>query len=364
MSRWSEWVLAEPSRVEYCERTLAWLQEPSPEERVARERALASAAEKHALAVLQRPAAGALLVELQALSAEPVEGLHKQSAGPVEGPHKLSEVLKQLAPIVMEYGGAAFDGDEQAVALALSNAAADALDMCYKNVTVTLDAGALLQALSCHNMLENVPNVMSTCKSALMVHILDVRVHELFRRVMLGYGYGCLDDAHVVNVERELAKARSLMQEAGPVTSKEVLQCVTSLCTNANFVLMCYGEQQEHKKLVAEFATYCVAGSVRAEHGAAFYGTQAVGRQACELLFKVAAGCMQLDSEYLIEEDRQFLCSMDLTRLLFDFANSCSDDVPHITWLLVRLGRDAQFRLFSGPGVPLRKRSRGEGGSA
>ena len=83
------------------------------------------------------------------------------------------------------------------------------------------------------------------------------------------------------------------------------------------------------------------------------------GRQACELLFKMAAGCMQLDSEYLVEEDRQFLCSMDMTRLLFEFSNTCSEEIPHITWLLLRLGRDALFRALSA-----RKRSRGEGGSA
>jgi len=348
MSRCSEWVLADASRLENFERTQARLNEPSPEERVARELALGAAAEKHALAVLQKPAAGGLLVELQALSVDPVEG-----------PHKVSEVLHQLAPIVKEYGGAAFDGDKKAVALALSNAAADVLDMCYKDVIVTLDVGALLGALSWHNMLENVPNVMSACKSALRVHLKDTRVHALYRKVMLGYGYGSLDDAYVVMVDRALANARRLMLPDAPSTSKEVLTCLTHLLANAQFVLMCSGQCIEYKKDAAEYATWCLAGSIRAQHGAAFHGDQSVGRKACELLFKMAAGCMQLDSEYLVEEDRQFLCSMDMTRLLFEFSNTCSEEIPHITWLLLRLGRDALFRALSA-----RKRSRGEGGSA
>jgi len=50
---------------------------------------------------------------------------------------------------------------------------------------------------------------------------------------------------------------------------------------------------------------------------------------------------------------------MDMTRLLFEFSNTCSEEIPHITWLLLRLGRDALFRALSA-----RKRSRGEGGSA
>jgi len=351
MSDPTGWVAETEERRANYARTQAMLEDPSV--RAERKRALDAAEAKNALALLEQPATGLMLVLLQL-----------RSLNPVSGPLKLSEVVNELAPIVLEYGPAAFDKDKEELSLALSTAAADALQLYHTDVVVTLDVGALLQALSRHNMLENIPNVMSTCKSALIVHLTDTRVQVLYRRLMLGYGYGSLEDAHVDMVDMALATARRLMLQDAPPTSKEVLECLTHLLANALFVLMCSGQCLEYKKAVAEYVIWCLAGCTGALHGAAFYGDQSVGRQACELLFKMAAGCMQLDSEYLVEEDRQFLCSKDLTRLLSEFGNSCSDDIPHITWLLVRLGRDALFPLFSGPGVQDRKRSRGEGGAA
>ena len=326
---------------------LNWLRDPGPEQREARKRALDAAAANNALAVLERPAAGELLVELELCISDPVLG-----------PHKLSEVLKQLAPIVLDYGRAAFDNDK--VSLALSNAAVDALDLYYKDVIVTLDVGPLLKVLASQNMLENVANVMSACKLALLLHVEDMRVQELYRRVMQSYGYGCLDHAHVVMVERALANARRLMLQDAPLTSKEVLKCLTHLLTNAQFVLMCSGQCLEYTEAVAQYAIWCLAGCRSAQRAAASLCDKEVGLQACALLFKMAAGCMQQNSERLVEKDRQWMCSKGLLSLLFDFDMSFDFDIDeneHITWLMTRLRRTSL-------GVPGEKRSRGEGGAA
>jgi len=57
---------------------------------------------------------------------------------------------------------------------------------------------------------------------------------------------------------------------------------------------------------------WCLARCTRACHGATFIGDKYVGLQACALLFKMAAGFMQQDSEYLHDEHRLWLISLGL----------------------------------------------------
>ena len=56
-----------------------------------------------------------------------------------------------------------------------------------------------------------------------------------------------------------------------------VMQCLTQLETNAQFVLMCYGEQVEYKPRVAAFAAWCLAGCLHQDRHASFFGDDHVG---------------------------------------------------------------------------------------
>ena len=349
-------------------------QQPTPAEQAIQQRAQAAAADKNARAVLLQPANSDLLGQLKLC------GQHCAL-----GPLKFLEVVKALVPIVLEYGLAAFDGDKD-VSLELSNAAAKALHNYHDNIEVALVAGSLFEALSDHNMLKDIPLAMESCKSALILHGVDKRVQRLYGSVMMGYGYLHLDQQDHVVLRKELEKARIFMtplsveegQQAVPITPQEVLQCLTRVTEHACFQIMCYGEQVEYKIQVAEFAVWCLTGSVHQVHDASFFGDRYVGRQACALLYQMATCSLQRDREYLVEEDLRWLCSLDLHQLLFEvrlqlqILDGTHDDA-HIEWLFVRLQRTPLYQAMSGKrpapveasvAAPAAKRGRGEGGSA
>ena len=87
----------------------------------------------------------------------------------------------------------------------------------------------------------------------------------------------------------------------------------------------------------------------------------------------MATSSLQRDREYLVEEDRRWLCSLGLPQLLFEFDNSFTDDDQQIDWLSKRLQRTPLNRALNGKrpapadaaaNAPADKRSRAAGGSA
>ena len=65
----------------------------------------------------------------------------------------------------------------------------------------------------------------------------------------------------------------------------------------------------------------------------------------------MAASCMQLDSEYLVEAQRRSLCHLELPQLFFELrqrlhAQGSSSDDAHIDWLFVRLQQCPLHRVL------------------
>ena len=279
----------------------------------------------------------------------------------------------------MEYGLAAFDGDND-VSLELSSAAVKALHNYHDNIEVALVAGSLMQALSDNNMLKDRPLALESCKSTLILHGMDKRVQTLYGEVLRSYGHLHLHQQDHDVLTEELDKARIFMSplsvEAVPVTPQQVLQCLTRVTDHAHFQIMNYGEQVEYDKQVAEFVAWCLDRSLREDCGASFYGDLHVARAAGVLLYKTAAGCMQLDGEYLVEAQRRSLCDLELPPLFYElrqrlYEEGGSPDDAHIDWLYERLLRSPLHRALAekrpaadaAPDAPGAKRGRA-GGSA
>ena len=354
---------------------------PSPAEQAVQQRAEAAAADHSARAVLARPAMVALLAQLRLCDQ------HTK-----QGPRCFLELAQALVPSVVEFGRAAFDasgafeGDAREVSKAMTFAAQGALYNFPEDLDVALVAGALIEALSDHNKLERSGLTFESCKSALVLHGEHMGVQRLYREVLRGYGSGSLDQPHLIMVRRALQEARAFMappvsegQPAVPIAPQAVLRCLLQLEHNAHFVLMCCGEHVEFKARIALVAAWCLAGSLREDRRASFCGDLHVARAACVLLYKTAAGCMQLDGECLVEAQRRSLCDLELPQLFFELRQRLhkeggSPDDAHIEWLFVRLQREYRvgdkrpaaeaFEAPDAPDAPDAPRARGSGGSA
>jgi len=365
------------------ERTTFRFRQPTSAELAVQQRAQAAAADKTARAVLRRPSNSESIAQFQQCNRD--QDRHARHAPKAIG------LLHTLAANVAEFGAAAFDGPEEEVSQTLNTVAKNGMYWYCGLVQAVLAAGALIKALSDRNMLEQQDVILDACKSALQLHAADVRVHKLFRDVLLHCGHRCLDPIAKVLLERDLQTALILMtpwaqnaqedhgQQALLTIRQDVLQCLEALLNRATFVLMCDDEHDEFKTLVAVFATWCLHGCLR-ESTACFFGDLNVGRKAGCLLYQMAAGCMQNDSEYLEEEERQMLCRHDVPKLLFELrqrmpAASTSRVAGRIEWLLQRMGRDPLHRALSRNTAPMRPlpsaaerapaaQRRGEGGSA
>ena len=357
-----------------CQRTLAMLRKPSEEEQ-AKQDALAKAAKNHHnMAVCQWPETRLQLAKSQKYGTP-------GSTQDVQYAPLFTESLEALGPIVAEFGLAAFDGEVQAMSLELINAARHALQFYPGNMPVTLAAGFLIKALSDRNILQNETDLTLKCKKALMLNVEDLGVQKLYRNVLLHFGHRCLDPIAKVQMEKQMQTTLILMtpsvgggKERVPTTLQDVLQCLAKLVKYGQFVLMCDDEHFEFKTQVAVFAAWCLAGCIRESENACFFGNLVVGRQACVLLYQMAAGCMQENATYLVEEHRQSLCDLDIPKQMVELRQRlhARDGLPadaRMGWLIVRLGRTPLHRAMdgSGPGpvgAPAAKRRRGEGGSA
>ena len=390
-------------------RTLAMPRQPSEEEQD-KLVALAKDAKNHLdMAVHQWPMTRQLLAESQKYSAP---GLRQD----IEYAPLLTESLEALGPIVAKFGLAAFDGEVQAMSQELTIVAKHALLFYPGYVAVTLTAGILIKALLDRNIMQRGRNilehesvVMRNCKNVLLLNVEDLAVQKLYRNLLLNFGYLRLDPIAKVQIRKALHTAQVLMtpsvgsgQERVPTTLQDVLpagkkvvleqelqevlifltpsvatledvlQCLAKVVEKGQFVCMCDDEHVEFKTQVAVFAAWCLAGCIRESENASFFGNLVVGRQACVLLYQMAAGCMQENATHLFEEHRQILCDLDIPKLLLVLklrlhADGGSPDDACIDWLFVRLERTPLQMDGSGPGpvgAPAAKRRRGEGGSA
>ena len=393
------------------QRTLAMPRQPSEEEQVMLD-ALAKDAKNHLdMAVRRWPETRRLLANSEK-SGTPGMG------SDVEYAPLFTESLEALGPIVAEFGLAAFEGEVPAMSVELIRVAMHALQFYPGHMPLTLAAGFLIKALLDRNIMQRGPNIlehetvlMLKCKKVLLLNMEDLVVQKLYRNLLLNLGYLRLDAIAKKQIRKALHTAHILMmpkvgggQERVPTTVQDVLpagkkvvlqqelqealifltppvatlqdvlQCLAKVVEKGQFVLMCDDEHVEFKTQVAVFAAWCLAGCIRESDNASFFGNLEVGRQACLLLYQMAAGCMQENATYLVEEHRQSLCDLDIPEHLFELrkrlhAKSGSPDEARIDWLSVRLGRTRLHRAMDGRGpgpvsAPAAKRRRGEGGSA
>jgi hypothetical protein len=242
-----------------------------------------------------------------------------------------------------------------------------------KDLQAVLAAGTLTKALNQWNMLRNRALVIEMCKIALSTHGENMNVQPLFRTVLSGIGHLELDQGSLALVKSDLAKAQAYMSDPVDVKPTLIMQCLARLELNANFVIMHDQQQTDYKEAVAVFALWCLARTISHEHDTSLLGDDEIARQACALVHKVAAGCMQQDDDSLFESDRLFLRSNKLPQLLFQLRNvhRMQYDVhpdPGIEWLFRRVKMTDRVRAESlceaHVDEPAAKRSRAAGGSA
>ena len=282
------------------------------------------------------------------------------------------EVLYTISYRVQKTGFPQDDGEQPPLSEAITRVVQSALCSFVQDDDVALKAGILFQILVHNNKLHQKDRIFECARAVLRIHGNDFRLQELYRKVMLRCYQVRLDLENRVLLDKDMKRLDDYMtlfawhegNTRAPLAAQEIMKCLTNLKAHAIFPQMSLHEQDIYGQCIGRFAMWCLAGSIRKHRGSTWYLDVHVGLEACNVLFRVAAGSMQVDSETLLESDRVWLCCSELEDILVEFRNHLHTlglPLDKTQWLFERLSRK---QAPSTPGAVGAKRSRGEGGAA
>jgi len=180
--------------------------------------------------------------------------------------------------------------------------------------------------------------VSDSIKSALHFWGDKFALLDLARGILMPMGHLRQDTPSKVGMLQALQRAKTLQAQGATDSDVQVVyDCVVKLLRNANWALMDPEEQDGVKDPVAQFAKYCMQNY---DHGKNVH----VGMKGVELMYAMAAGCMQQNDERLIEADRIWLCGLDLGQSMMSFGSSTHDDAEKVDWLFDRMQRPREAK--------------------
>ena len=260
--------------------------------------------------------------------------------------------LESLKRSLHQYGKPPSDQQETEWGLILCNVACMSLSANACVFDVTLSALLLLKALRDMQMLIGDETwIRDSVKSALFFYGHDTRVLFQGRNLLQPLGCLCMDTQSRVNLLQELKKATKFQKDgAGVSPVHHVADCLQAVMHNACWAVMDPDDQSHFRTPVTAFAVWCMTNF--ASHSS---GNSHVGMKGVMVMYHMAAGCMQVDNEHFLEEDRISLNKLDLTTLLLMVETDSDHDHSKIKWLLDRLKT---------PDTVAKKRTRAETESA
>jgi len=264
---------------------------------------------------------------------------------------------------VEKFGFPNYDGQDPPLAQAITLSVQIALVAFPNDNEVALEAAKLFVWLVSSSRLYQKERIFEHINAVLRLHGHDFKILQLCRKAMVLCAQIGLAVENKVCLDTDMQEVADYMTRPPPA-AQQIMKCLTKLQTHAIFAQMSVFEHNKYKECITEFALWCLARTIRKKHESSWHLDVHVGNEACNVLFCVAAGCMQQDSETLLEKDRDLLCSWDLPQLLFEFRNHLHTlglPLDKTQWLFERLSRK---QAPSTPGAVGAKRSRGEGGAA
>jgi len=268
-------------------------------------------------------------------------------------PDEVQNALWEACNGLREFGFPSRDGEDPPLAEAISNGIGDALDTFPDNMGVAIEAGKLLVKMAEMRRLDKNLYVMHNTQAALGLHGDNFRVQQLYREALWQSGQLRLGMADLTKLKHEMKQAAAYMQRPTwvegnalqPVAAQEIIKCLTLMNAHGIFAQMSGYEQERYMIPVAQFGVWSLTESVRQDSLASTcYLDKHVGLEACDLLYRVAAGCMQQTSQMLVEKHRKWLCACDLHQLLFEFRQHLSaigHSCERTQWLFERLTPDS-----------------------
>ena len=277
--------------------------------------------------------------------------------------HEVLDALWQMSTGVEKFGFPNYDGQDPPLAQAITLSVQIALVAFPNDNEVALEAAKLFVWLVSSSRLYQKERIFEHINAVLRLHGHDFKILELCRKAMVLCAQIGLAVENKVCLDTDMQEVADYMTRPPPA-AQQIMKCLTKLQTHAIFAQMSVFEHNKYKECITEFALWCLARTIRKKHESSWHLDVHVGNEACNVLFCVAAGCMQQDSETLLEKDRDLLCSWDLPLLLFEFRNYLHTlrlPLDKTQWLFERV---CQNPALSTPGAVGAKRSRGEGGAA